>query len=108
MIYSWFTLGDLSPLVFLWTAILSVATIAVLMAWSYSVKGDHGNFQDVMGPLMLNWWMIPIFAIWNAAIEEIEFRGFHLAACLQSSNPAPTEIYANHHYTEQNLPSFVE
>jgi len=82
---SWLKIGDYGNLLLWeWTFILCVVTITVLVFWSISVDGNHGHLQVVLGRAMLSWWVVPFFSVWNAAVEEIEFRGLHLQALLNA------------------------
>merc|ERR1719419_528770 len=78
---SWWRIGECKD-VWLWisTLLLCLITVAVLIFWSITVGGNHGHLQDILGEVMLSWRGVIFFSFWNAAVEEIEFRGFYLQA----------------------------
>jgi len=80
---SWWKIGECKD-VWLWisTLLLCLITVAVLIFWSITVGGNHGHMQDILGEVMLSWRGVFFFSFWNAAVEEIEFRGFYLEALL--------------------------
>jgi hypothetical protein len=60
------------PSMWLVTFVLSAGTVAALYAWSWYVGGRHGPIQgldEIISPTSL----LPL-AIFNAAVEELEFR----------------------------------
>ncbi|GAB5357272.1 hypothetical protein AAMO2058_000359900, partial [Amorphochlora amoebiformis] len=69
---------DVESVVF--SVILTVITVIALICWSLSVKGEHGEIQDLYGPSLSNPMRILVFGLFNAIMEEIEFRGLMIAS----------------------------
>lgn len=80
---SWWRIGEWKD-IWLWTStfLLCAITVVVLIFWSITVGGNHGHLQEILGNVMLSWHGVIFFSFWNAAVEEIEFRGFYLEALL--------------------------
>merc|ERR1719320_1226954 len=80
---SWWKIGEYKEVwLWFWTLLLCLITVIVLIFWSRTVGGNHGHLQDILGDVMLSWDGVIFFSFWNAAVEEIEFRGFYLQGLL--------------------------
>lgn len=64
-------------------AIVACCTVLALCLWSWGVDGQHGVLQAVLGPFLARRFAVPAFAMVNALIEEIEFRGLLMEALLR-------------------------
>mmetsp|Transcript_20064 Transcript_20064/g.80037 ORF Transcript_20064/g.80037 Transcript_20064/m.80037 type:complete len:351 (+) Transcript_20064:1214-2266(+) len=89
--------------------VLAVPTAGALVAWSrLVVREDHGVLQDWLGPA-LGLRTLPLFALLNALVEELEFRGIILQALRRGSRPlvSPTPPPSGRSATGAALIDFV-
>lgn len=69
------------------SAIVACCTVVALCMWSWGVDGQHGVLQAVLGPFLARRFAVPAFAMINALIEELEFRGLLMEALLRDHDP---------------------
>ena len=90
---SWFTKGDLSRVIWLWTVLISLASAAALIIWAFWSNNLGAGEQMLKGltgipkPVIL-FLGAPIFALLNAFSEEVIYRGVFQEAAERARFPA--------------------
>jgi len=56
-----------------WAIACVVLSTLAMVGWSYWVRGDHGDIQNALGPVITPKNLL-VFAVVNASLEEIEAR----------------------------------
>lgn len=87
-LFSWFSVGEILTVDLVLGLVLSVVTAAALWIWSQWSGGEHGQIQDILGPYLSPSRILP-FALVNAAMEEIEFRGVIMGSLLPLESGEP-------------------
>eukprot|EP00940_MAST-03C_sp_MAST-3C-sp2_P002576 g2576.t1 len=78
--------GVVAPHLVRYAALVSVASVAGLVAWSFRRGGDHGSIVVELAPHMTSPARVVMFALTNAAVEEIFFRGVVMSALLREDH----------------------